>query len=73
MSVYIPKRQHDDVCKMVPTLILETPCRPGECEKCGWNPEVHVRRLKALWTISSQGKLREWGKTNERFTTTASH
>lgn len=65
MSVYVPKRQNNEVCKMVPTLLLATPCRAGECEKCGWNPEVHIARIKTIWTMSQEGRLREWGKTNE--------
>lgn len=49
-------------CKMVPELPLNNPCGAGECKKCGWNPEVHAERLKALWEYAASGKLREWGK-----------
>lgn len=66
MSVYIPKNTRpNSVCKMVPGLLLNGNCKPNECGKCGWNPEIHRERLKKLHQMSSRGKLRDWGKSNE--------
>lgn len=49
-------------CKMSPGLQLNAECKEGECKRCGWNPEVHAARLRALYAKAACGKLSEWGK-----------
>ncbi len=45
-------------------IALVRECRPKNCDRCGWNPEVNRRRRKALAWYSAHKLLRRWGKNS---------
>lgn len=42
-------------------ILIEKRCEPGECETCGWNPEVNKRRRQAISWYAKNKILNLWG------------
>lgn len=42
-------------------ILIEKRCEPGECETCGWNPEVNKRRRSEINWYARNKILYLWG------------